>query len=140
MKPNPNHSEQLNAALKNWRVTPPLTPRQRQLWTQAARETGDDSPRFGLTFRLIAALGFAVVSLVVIVLFLRPSTPSRQFVRPNPEVPRDVVVEINPADELSRLAASAAQLDVTIHQLRIRAERVEARSQVALALDRYGRW
>jgi hypothetical protein len=68
--------------------------------------------------------------------------------RPEPEIARclpkpttrEVVEEVDSADGLSRLAASVDRLDAELQKLRREAERLDARQQVTMTLDRFGRW
>ena len=52
----------------------------------------------------------------------------------------EIVVEVDSASELARLAATVEQLDAHLQRLRHQAERLEARQQLALTLDQFGRW
>ena len=52
----------------------------------------------------------------------------------------EVVDDVDSASELARLAATVQRLDADLQRLRRQAERLEARQQVALTLDQFGRW
>lgn len=60
---------------------------------------------------------------------------------PVPAPPIGVVVElIDPAEELTHLAAAVDRLDERVQQLKEQAARQEALREVAAVLDRFGRW
>jgi hypothetical protein len=97
---------------------------------------------------LPAAVGLATAAcilLIVVEMAVRKQTDSprlnSEIVRSDSPPPDNTVVsEIYPAEGLSQLAAAVDRLDVELQTLRLKAERADARQQVALTLDRFGQW
>jgi hypothetical protein len=124
----------------------PLSPRVRQLWAAAAPGVTLRHSRRKVWIPVTAGLALAACVLLLVVEWavwkerITPQ-PEREVARSLPQpTNREVVEEVDWADGLSRLAASVDQLDVQLQKLRREAERLEARQQVALTLDRFARW
>jgi negative regulator of sigma E activity len=134
------------AATKQRLATPePLSPHVRQLWEQAACEVTVGPSRRTLWIPVAVGLGVAAcVLLFVVKVAVRQELPTPH---PAPQVAqaisppdREVIVEVDPAKERSRLAAAVDRLDADMQRLRREVERLHARQQIATTLDRYGRW
>lgn len=135
---------------------PPLSARERRLWTRAADGSEARLPaRRWVGWRLPVTAGLAVAAGVVVVLIVlagRPdSTPA--FVKGDPtatpttnvggeppgRVTANQAVAVDPAAEMSRLSAGADRLEAELLRLRRKAERASARREVAMVLDRFDR-
>jgi len=140
------------SATQQWASPEPLSPCARHLWEQAAGELAVGPFRWRRWMPLAAGLAAACVVLLAVAMVLRKGfiAPPPREVAPRPsEVPAapipqrlagDVIEQLDPAEELSRLAAAARQLDAQLQRLRHEAERIDAQRQLAVTLDRFGRW
>ena len=122
---------------------PPLAPRQRQMWKNAATvESGSAPSRLGwITFAGgLAAVGVCVVIFIVV-------RPARELVKvePPPLPSRTIVSDVTvtdlvPAREFDALSDAVDQLDADLVKLRRDAQRLEARQELAMTLERFGTW
>ncbi len=124
----------------------PLSARARRLWKDAASETARQAPpRRNWIFIAGGLAAAACVVLLVVKLAghkpgdLTPSPP-RDFVIQTPQVTESTITVVAPADELAELSEAANQLDVQLKQLRLEAQRMDARRQVAMTLERFEKW
>lgn len=120
-------------------VPEPLSPRARKLWEQAA----DASVMQPSGRRLWMPLGAGLAAAACLMLFVvqwavRPEPAGTRFT-PQPFV-ETLVEEVNPAGELSFLAAATERLDMQLKLLQEQAARCDAQREVALTLDRFRRW
>jgi hypothetical protein len=126
----------------------PLSPRARWLWKQAAEEpAGRPAVSLNRSFFAFLLAAAACVALLVILPKLTGHQPGGPIKSPTPivEVPkppaeRPTVVVIDPKQELAQLSEAVDRLDEEIKQLRLDAQRADARRQVAMAFDRYDKW
>ena len=137
------------AAKQQLAAPEPLSPRARQLWEQAAGEpTLPSSGR--RRWIAAAAAGLAVAASIGALLLIADWSARKRSVAPQP-VPRvarlipeprttTTVEEIDPGKELARLAAAVERLERDLETLRHQAERLDARQQIAVTLDRFSRW
>jgi hypothetical protein len=117
----------------------PLSPRERQLWARAASDIAPARSWHWVALPIGAAL--AVAACIVLLISHLPAPRSPRIAIPQPKVASSITIRvIDPAIELSRLDADARQLDTRIEQLRQRAQRIEARREVALTVERFSRW
>jgi hypothetical protein len=127
----------------------PLSPRARRLWERAAGEAALRTPG-GRRWIAAAATGLGVAASIGVLLLIvdlaarnraDAPQPPPAVTRPMPE-PRNTttIEEIDPAEELARLAAAVERLDKDLQTLRHEAERLDARQQIAVTLDRFSRW
>jgi hypothetical protein len=134
------------AAVKDELANAPALPaRARQLWVDAAIEPASQiSPRRNWALFTGGLAAAACVALLVIKLAgHKPAgvTPPPQIVRVIPPVATESkVTVVDPAKDLAELSAAANQLDAELKQLRLEAERMDARRQVALTLEHYDKW
>ena len=154
-------AERLAAMKRQWADTPPIGLEERVVWERAAvddpgvRNIPLPAPprRLAMPTRFqwwaAAACVLLVVSIAVTLAVRHqtvnvvvrpqpvPTTTTTQTVRASQPGP----IRVEPADgagELEHLATAVDQLDVQMQELRRKAERAEARSQIASALDRFG--
>jgi len=127
-------------AMKQQLAAPePLSGRARQLWEQAAGASTVQPSGRRRWVPLAAGLAAAACLLLLVVEWaVRPEPAGTRFV-PQP-LAKTVIEEIDPAGELSRLAAAAERLDKQLTRLQEQAARCDAQREVALTLDRFGRW
>jgi hypothetical protein len=137
-------------AAKQRLVTPePLSPLARQLWERAANEA-TWRPSGGRRWIAAAATGLGVAASIGVLLWIVDLTawsrsvapqPAPALTRPIPQ-PRNAttVDEIDPAEEMARLTAAVDRLERDLQTLRLKAERLDARQQIAVTLDRFSRW
>ena len=135
----------LAAAKQQLRTCEPLSPHARQLWRQAAGEAAVRPSRHRTWIPLAAGLATAVGVLLFIVATAGrkeplPTPPPAGLAHSDTSPVREVVDDVDSASELARLAATVERLDADLQRLRHQAERLEARQQVAMTLDEFGRW
>jgi hypothetical protein len=123
----------------------PLSPRARQLWRPAAGEKAARPSRRRIWMPLAAGLATAAgVQLFIVATGVRkeplPAPPPATVVHSDAPLATEVVGEVDSGGELVRLAAEVERLDADLQRLRHQAERLEARQQVAMTLDEFGRW
>jgi hypothetical protein len=153
---------QLAAVKRPWADVPPLAAGERLLWERAAMDDAGagNIPLPAQPRRLVipngrqwwaaAACVLLAVSIAVTLVVRHkavqvadrpPHVPSPTTTRAEPSRLGPVRVElVDAARELDQLAAAVGRLDVQMQELRRQAERAEARSQVASALDQFGHW
>jgi hypothetical protein len=136
---------------------PPLSDWERTLWMRAA-DAGEEpaqprSRRLPISWPRAAGLAVVAACLFVIVLVVvRPKPPEVVKTPPESE-PREatrpelsrVVSSVNVQviarnDELLELSAAVERLQAELQSVHRRAERAQAQRQVAMTLDRFGRW
>lgn len=138
---------------------PPLTDGQRRLWARApagglrvkslVSRAGPDG--FGWRVATSAA-GAACAVVVWVVVTTRVTPPAERAGGDPPRPPAEraegsarkvvsaAVVAVDPAEQWGRLSAGIDALDADLARLRLKAERADARRQVAVVLERHRRW
>jgi negative regulator of sigma E activity len=124
----------------------PLSPRAIQLWEQAADEPVTQFAGRRTWVPLAGGLAAAACVVLLVVRFAGRQ-PGGATSSPPPPVQ---VVEVNQAvvtaptirvlaaaEELDRLSRAADRLDAELDKLRLDAQRIEARRQVAMTLERF---
>jgi hypothetical protein len=142
---------------QQWANPEPLSPRVRQLWSNAATGPEANEASFRLVrpvTRLVVAGGVVAAAAAACVAWAlvnrfagdghaanRPS-PSTTVVRvPQPPTASGTrVTQLAATEELDALSDAVDQLDSELEQLRHDVQRNEARRQVAMTLDRFGKW
>jgi hypothetical protein len=136
---------------------PPLSDWERNVWMRAveangSREATRSVNRWRMTWPRVARLALAAACVVVIALIVirqkpaelvkeRQPPPSRTAPAELSRVVSAVKVEPNgQAEALAELAAGVDRLSEELQALQRKAERNNARQQVALSLDRFERW
>lgn len=135
------------ATAKQALATPePLSPRARSLWKGAAEEPAARTPLFKK--RAVLAGGLAATACVALLVFKLAGPKPGGTPTPEPHIATDttrtlsktVVEVIDPKQELDRLTMAVDRLDADMKKLRLDAERMEARGQVAMAFERFEKW
>jgi hypothetical protein len=117
----------------------PLSPRQCQLWKLSAPRPSPEPLAVGPLapwLKFAACLAFICAALPFILWTIH------RLHLPGDRQPTEgtVVIAGNPVEELTRLAADIDRLDADLDKLQQQAERIDARRQVAMTLDRFARW
>ena len=144
----------LTEVKRQWSNAAPLSPRERQLWKSAAA-VQDASASSGRNWIVwgggLAAAGVCVAAFFV-VRWMHPGIAGPHGSQPPPVVAKvelpapqpvrsDVTVtELVPAREFETLADDVDRLDADLARLRRDAQRLEARQQLAMTLERFGTW
>jgi len=115
------------------------------LWRQAAGEAAVQHSRRRIFMPLAAGLAVAAGVLLFIVATAGrkeplPTPAPAGVAQPNASLLTVVVGEVDTASELARLAATVERLDADLQRLQHQAERLEARQQIVMTLDEFGRW